>query len=120
MYTEISRRCIIKGSRKNYALKLNKNLYGSGRVWYKYLKAGLRKAGFKQSKTDECVDFAGGFMKGHTDDPNTAKPRSSYNVMYNNCLFYWNTKIQTEITLSTTEVEYICLSQSPRTTKKDS
>lgn len=43
---------------------MNKNLYGSkqaGRVWYQYLKAWLKKTGFKQSETDECV-----FLKNDT------------------------------------------------------
>ncbi len=60
---ELPRGCNINGTRDNHVLKLNKNLYGSkqaGRVWYQYLKAGLRKAGFKQSKTDECVFFKNG------------------------------------------------------------
>ena len=39
------------------------------------------------------ADFAGGFMKGHTDNLNTAKSRSSYYIMYNKCLIYWNTKL---------------------------
>ena len=62
------------------------------------------------------ADFSGGYQKGHTDDPNTAKSRSAYHIMYNGCLIYWSSKLQTEIALSTTEAEYICLSQSLRTT----
>ena len=62
------------------------------------------------------ADFSGGYQKGHTDDPNTAKSRSAYHIMYNGCLIYWSSKLQTEVALSTTEAEYICLSQSLRTT----
>ena len=62
------------------------------------------------------ADFSGGYQKGHTDDPNTAKSRSAYHIMYNGCLIYWSSKLQTETALSTTEAEYICLSQSLRTT----
>ena len=63
------------------------------------------------------ADFCGGYHKGHTHDPATAKSRSSYYILYKGCLVYWNSKLQTEIALSTTEAEYICLSQSMRTTK---
>ena len=63
------------------------------------------------------ADFSGGYMKGHTDDPNTAKSRSAYYILYKGCLIYFSSKLQTEIALSTTEAEYICLSQAMRTTK---
>ena len=36
--------------------------------------------------------------------------------MYQGCLLYWSSKLQTEVALGTTEAEYICLSQSMRTT----
>ena len=36
------------------------------------------------------ADFSGGYQKGHTDDPNTAKSRSAYHIMYNGCLIYWS------------------------------
>jgi hypothetical protein len=32
-----------------------------------------------------------------------------------NCVIFVHSKLQTEVALSTTEAEYICLSQSPRT-----
>jgi hypothetical protein len=35
--------------------------------------------------------------------------------MFNNCLIYSHSKLQTKIALSTTEAEYICLSQALRT-----
>ena len=62
-------------------------------------------------------DFSGGYHKGHTNDPNTAKSRSSYYILYEGCLIYFTSKLQSEIALSTTEAEYICLSQAMRTTK---
>ena len=64
MYMEIPRGCNVGGSKEDYVLKLNKNLYGSkqaSKLWYDYLKRGLRKRGFKQSKADKCV-----FYKGNT------------------------------------------------------
>ena len=60
------------------------------------------------------ADFAGGFNKHQTEDPATAKSRTVYHVMFNNCLIYLHSKLQTEIALSTTEAEYICLSQALR------
>ena len=63
------------------------------------------------------ADFSGGYVKGHTNDPNTAKSRSAYYILYKGCIIYFTSKLQTEIALSTTEAEYICLSQAMRTTK---
>ena len=63
------------------------------------------------------ADFSGGYHKGHTNDPNTAKSRSSYYILYEGCLISFTPKLQSEITLSTTEAEYICLSQAMRTMK---
>jgi len=46
--------------RKQYVLKLKKNLYGlkqAGLNWFEYLKSGLTERGFKQSKVDPCVFY---------------------------------------------------------------
>ena len=56
------------------------------------------------------ADFAGGFVKDQTADPNTAKSRSSYFIMFSNCMIFAHSKLQTEVA-----PEYICLSQSLRT-----
>jgi len=61
------------------------------------------------------ADFAGGYNKHNAEDPATAKSRTCYHIMFNNCLVYSHSKLQTEIALSTTEAEYICLSQALRT-----
>jgi hypothetical protein len=48
--------------RKDYVLKLEKNLYGqkqAGRVWYLHLRNNLIKLGFEPSQHDECVFFNG-------------------------------------------------------------
>ena len=69
------------------------------------------------SKGLECyvdADFAGGWNK---DDPNNADAlmsRTGYVIMYAGCPVHWCSKLQTEIALSTTEAEYIALSQSLR------
>ena len=65
MYMEFPRGFKVPGGvdRKAFVLKLHRNLYGqkqAGRVWYKYLcKQLVTKAGFVQSKHDECL-FSGG------------------------------------------------------------
>ena len=62
MYMEIPRGCNVGGSKSNYVLKLNKNLYGSkqaSKLWFEHLRRGLRKRGFKQSKADECMFYKG-------------------------------------------------------------
>jgi len=46
--------------RKQYVLKLKKNLYGlqqAGLNWFEYLKSGLTERGYKQSKVDPCVFY---------------------------------------------------------------
>ena len=58
------------------------------------------------------ADFSGGYHKGHTNDPKTAKSRSSYYILYEGCIIYFTSKLQSKIALSTTEAEYICLSQA--------
>jgi hypothetical protein len=63
------------------------------------------------------ADFAGNWDKDTAmDDPMTAKSRSGYAISYANCPIYWASKLQTEIALSTTESEYISLSQALRDT----
>ena len=50
------------GNNKDYALKLNKNLYGkkqAGRVWNHFLVQKLESVGFRQSKYDPCILYKG-------------------------------------------------------------
>jgi Reverse transcriptase (RNA-dependent DNA polymerase) len=60
------------------------------------------------------ADFAGGYHKGHTEDSSTAKSRTGYVITYAGCPLLWNSKLQTEVATSTTEAEYIALSQALR------
>ena len=49
-------------TRKTYALKLLRNVYGqkqAGRVWNKYMDLGMREIGFKPSKFDPCLYYRG-------------------------------------------------------------
>lgn len=63
LFMEIPQGVELKGAtKKDYVLRLKRNLYGqkqAGRVWNKFLHDGLIKAGFKQSKIDECVYYRG-------------------------------------------------------------
>ena len=66
----------------------------------------------------ECwadADFAGNWDIDHAEyDPNTAKSRTGYVIYYAGCPIIWASKLQTEIALSSTESEYVALSQSMR------
>jgi hypothetical protein len=55
-------RTITEQDRKDYVLKLEKNLYGqkqAGRVWYLHLRKNLMKLGFQPSQHDDCVFYYG-------------------------------------------------------------
>jgi hypothetical protein len=52
--------------------------------------------------------------EGAIDDPNTARSRMGYIITHAGCPIHWASKMQTEIALSSTEAEYIALSQSMR------
>ena len=65
----------------------------------------------------ECyvdADFAGAYCKEDSDDPISVKSRTGYVIKYAGCPIAWASKLQTEIALSTTEAEYIALSQATR------
>ena len=65
----------------------------------------------------ECyvdADFAGGWNRNDADDASTVLSRTGYVIRYMGCPLLWVSKLQTEISLSTTEAEYIALSQSLR------
>jgi hypothetical protein len=47
-------------------------------------------------------------------DPRTARSRMGYVITYAGYPMHWTSKIQTEIALSSTEAEYIALSQAMR------
>jgi hypothetical protein len=59
------------------------------------------------------ASFLGKWLKEIAqDDPITARSRTGYLILYENCPFVWSSKLQTEITHSATEAEYVALSQS--------
>ena len=59
------------------------------------------------------ANFVGNWHHPIADDnPSTAKSRTSYSIMYSVCPIIWCINMQTQITLSTMEVDYIALFQS--------
>lgn len=83
-----------------------------------YLK-GTRNKGFilhpSSSRNLDCyvdANFAGLWSSDLAHDPISVKSRTGYVITFGNCPIMWSYKLQTEIILSTTEAEYIALSQS--------
>ena len=70
----------------------------------------------KSKSIDTFVDasFAGEWNTEWSDEPSSVMSRTGYVICYANCPVIWSSKLQTEIALSTTESEYIALSQSLR------
>ena len=68
----------------------------------------------KSIETYVDVSFAGEWNTSWSDEPSSVMSRTGYVIFYANCPIIWSSKLQTEIALSTTESEYIALSQSLR------
>jgi hypothetical protein len=67
------------------------------------------------SKGLECyvdADFAGGWDLMDPHDASNLMLRMAFIIKYADCPIYWSSKLQTEIALSTAEVEYIALSSA--------
>ena len=63
------------------------------------------------------AEFGGMFNKETAqDDPETAKSRGGHLILYAGCPIIWASRLITEICLSTTEAEYVALSESMRAT----
>jgi len=60
------------------------------------------------------ADFAGLWHYEDDQNPISVKLRTGYMLVFTGCPLLWASKLQTEIALSTTEAEYIALSQSMR------
>ena len=86
----------------------------------RYLKGTQDKGLILKPDVDRGVDcyvdasFATEFDKSRSNDPSTVLSRTGYVILYKGCPIIWVSKMQTEISLSTTEAEYIALSQSMR------
>jgi hypothetical protein len=90
--------------------------YVAIKIILRYLK-GTRTKGiyFKPDDSDrvDCyvdADFAGLFSVKDGQQPIAAKSRPGYVIMYYGVPLLWVSKMQTQIALSTMEVEYIALS----------
>ena len=88
----------------------------------RYLR-GTRNKGIYLRPTDDSfvvwadADFSGNWKPDDnetTNNADTARSRSGYIVSYLGCPVLWKSQLQTEIALSSTESEYISLSQSLR------
>jgi hypothetical protein len=86
----------------------------------RYLK-GTATKGYVLKPTSDCdlncfmdADFAGTWSASTADNPSSVKSRTGYIITFASCPVLWCSKLQTEIALSTTEAEYIALSQSVR------
>jgi hypothetical protein len=95
--------------------------HGKALKWLGRYLAGTRDKGIimkPEVRGFECyvdADFAGNWDKDDAmDDPDTARSRSGYIITYANCPTIWASKLQTEISLSTTEAEYIALNMAMR------
>ena len=85
----------------------------------KYLQGAANKGiMFKPNKDGlECfvnADFAGDWNQADSNNAEAVMSCTGYVITYAGCPFFWCSKLQTEIALSTTESEYIALSQVMR------
>ena len=60
------------------------------------------------------ADFAGLWSSDIAHDPISVKSRTGYVITFASCPILWSSKLQTKIALSTTEAEYIAMSQATR------
>ena len=77
---------------------------------------GLKFSPLLTKSLEVYVDasFAGDWNSTWNEEPTSVISRTGYLIRYGNCPIIWCSKLQSEIALSTTESEYIALSQSLR------
>lgn len=119
-----------KGSRSDIAYIVHqlarfstcpKKEHGDAVRWLgRYLK-GTRDMGtiYRPDKTRGLevhvdADFAGNWDKEEANDPDTARSRHGFIISYAGCPILWKSQLQGEITLSSTESEYVGLSYALR------
>jgi hypothetical protein len=93
------------------------------RYFGKYLQ-GTKEEGIyldpNDDKSFECwvdADFLGQYIKGAKDmalDAMTAKSRTGFIITYAGCPIMWSSKVQRDAALSSTESEYIAMSETFR------
>ena len=62
------------------------------------------------------ASFAGDWNQSWSEEPSSVFSRTGYVIYFGGCPIIWYSKLQSEISLSTTEAEYVALSQSMRDT----
>ncbi len=55
------------------------------------------------------ADFAGGWNLEEADNADNVYFRTGFTIYYDGCPVYWQSKLQTEIALSTAEAKYIAM-----------
>jgi hypothetical protein len=88
----------------------------------RYLKATKDQGMIYRVNTKKSFDvyvdanFSGDWVKDidQSNDPNSAKSRSGYVIMYHGCPLLWTSKLQSEVALSSTESEVLALSAAAR------
>ena len=68
----------------------------------------------KESNFFVDADFSGGWSTNESEDPASVYYRTGYIIKYKIFPILWASKLQPEISLSTTESEHISLSQAMR------
>ena len=70
-----------------------------------------------KSKGIDCfvdADFAGGWSKADSQNPENVLSRAGFAIFYANCPVLWASRLMTEIDLSTAESEYMACSMAMR------
>ena len=62
------------------------------------------------------ADFAGGWDPANPGNADNVYSRTGFVICYASCPIFWQSKLQTEISLSMAKAEYIALSQALRET----
>ena len=98
-----------------------KEEHGKAVKWLGRYLRGTRDKGIYLSLKDESfqvwadADFSGNWNPDEAEhDSDTARSRSGYLITYLGVPLLWKSSLQTEIALSSTESEYICLCHSLR------
>lgn len=95
--------------------------HGKALKWLGRYLVGSKDKGMTYSPSNQSFDvyvdasFTGDWDPANAEwDPDTARSRTGYVIMYANCPVIWASKLQTEIALSTTESEYLAISAATR------
>jgi hypothetical protein len=91
--------------------------HGKALKWLGRYLVGSRDKVMNYSPSNQSFDvyvdasFTGDWDPGNADwDPDTARSRTGYVILYASCPVIWASKLQSEIALSTTESEYLAIS----------